>query len=1247
MHEHLSKGFPNIELIKFSGDYNKWPQFRDLFLTLVHNDKSMDNVRKFYYLLGSLQGDAAKVLEAIQVTADNYDIAWNLLLERYENNQLFIKNHVRSIFDLPSVHKDKYTLRNLIDDFNKNFRALKLLGENVEEWDTLLIHLITTKIDSRSVILWEELLINKRIANPKLSQLLDFLSDRCKLFETTDFHSKNETKVIQNTTSKNIVKCHSPVNKDKPNDRIVKKEYAYVTAKSDRVADMKCTLCGDSHYIYRCKKLFSMPVAARISEIKKLDLCLNCLRSGHAVTDCQSQGCRICAQRHNTMLHTDQDNTGPSSKWSEAPVSHETTRNAEITGLSVNYSILNEPQVLLSTVRLLIKDLTGKWHQCRALLDKGSQSNFITANLTEKLQLSRVGASIPIVGVGASHTQIVSKTFSDIKSFNDNYVNNKVEFLILDKITERLPSIGFDTSELKLPPGIQLSDTSFNVPSEIDILLGAGLFYQILRYGTRSLGPNKPVLQNTVFGWVLSGNLVLNNANQKKVPSVSCHSMQNIEVQNQLEKFWQIEEIPDTKPMTLEETECERIFIETTTRNEQGHFVVELPLRDNFHELGILEGSSSTNSINTDSYYLCKDEIRHALGLTWYPNQDMLSYAFNIEFPNKRITKRVVLSVVASIFDPLGLMSPVIISFKILLQQLWQQNLEWDEPLPQKLLDVWNHLISDIDSINSIQVSRHILVNHPVHVELHCFSDASQSAYGCCIYIKSIDATGQAVISLVCSKSRVAPLKTLSIPRLELCGAVLSTRLSKKVSQALKININACYYWVDSTIVLSWISTCPSKLKVFVSNRIAEIQRCTNVQQWAHISSSDNPADLVSRGLNATELKQCTLWWNGPSWLVHKQADWPKISEVEVKIPELKPKKLTLLAREQSEFKLIGRFSSLHRARRVTAWCFRFYHNLKLPAAKRNLESLSVSELNNSTIALLKLAQRTMFPDEISCIVNNKPISKKSKLVPFDPFVDKQGLLRIGGRLNKSSLPYDSKHQILLHPKHHLTRLIVLNEHYRQMHAGVYQLLCAIRQNYWILHGRRTPQQRYQLLWKRWTKDYLLELQRRSKWHSDPNPDNNTIRSGSMVLIIDDNSPPLLWRLGRVIDLHPGTDRVVTVRTANCDIVRAVQKLCLLPLEFAHVHNLSIDDFQVEIMSAPRKKLSRAEYRKKAKYKELQGKQYADKMKNWLLRGGEPSVSAAPEIDIQLADGSRNVPDRTDQDFSPTVTKQSAHPSVI
>nr|CAH7758363.1 unnamed protein product [Callosobruchus chinensis] len=469
----------------------------------------------------------------------------------------------------------------------------------------------------------------------------------------------------------------------------------------------------------------------------------------------------------------------------------------------------------------------------------------------------------------------------------------------------------------------------------------------------------------------------------------------------------------------------------------------------------VLEGSSSTNSINTDSYYLCKDEIRHALGLTWYPNQDMLSYAFNIEFPNKRITKRVVLSVVASIFDPLGLMSLVIISFKILLQQLWQQNLQWDEPLPLKLLDVWNHLISDIDLINSIQVSRHILVNHPVHVKLHCFSDASQSAYGCCIYIKSIDATGQALLLLVCSKSRVAPLKTLSIPRIELCGAVLSTRLSKKVSQALKININACYYWVDSTIVLSWISTCPSKLKVFVSNRIAEIQRCTNVQQWAHVASSDNPADLVSRGLNATELKQCTLWWNGPSWLVHKQADWPKISEVEVEIPELKPKKLTLLAREQSEFKLIERFSSLHRARRVTAWCFRFYHNLKLPAAKRNLESLSVSELNNSTIALLKLAQRTMLPDEISCIVNNKPISKKSKLVPFDPIVDKQGLLRIGGRLNKSSLPYDSKHQILLHPKHHLTRLIVLNEHYRQMHAGVYQLLCAIRQNHWILHGHR------------------------------------------------------------------------------------------------------------------------------------------------------------------------------------------------
>lgn len=289
-----NKGLPTIELIKFHGEYEKWAQFRDLFKTLIHEDKSINKVRKFYYLLSSLKGEASRVLESIEITEDNYDLAWGLLTERYENKALTIKNHVKALFELPTVSKG-YRLRYFLDEFQKRFRALKLLGEPVDSWSTLLIHIITTKLDYRTLAQWEEFSVNKKLKTLNLNDLLDFLSDRCKCLETTENHFVKQQDKFDS--------ARNPAgHRDKPKNQSF-------TAQTGKYV-IECAFCKAKHYIYHCEKFINLPIASRIEKIKKLKLCFNCLRANHSCSDCFSQGCKLCSKKHNTLLHETNDKLG-------------------------------------------------------------------------------------------------------------------------------------------------------------------------------------------------------------------------------------------------------------------------------------------------------------------------------------------------------------------------------------------------------------------------------------------------------------------------------------------------------------------------------------------------------------------------------------------------------------------------------------------------------------------------------------------------------------------------------------------------------------------------------------------------------------------------------------------------------------------------------------------------------------------------------------------------------------------------
>lgn len=245
--------------------------------------------------------------------------------------------------------------------------------------------------------------------------------------------------------------------------------------------------------------------------------------------------------------------------------------------------------------------------------------------------------------------------------------------------------------------------------------------------------------------------------------------------------------------------------------------------------------------------------------------------------------------------------------------------------------------------MQEISILRYALNQQYERLELHGFSDASETAYGACIYARAIDRIGNIIVKLMCVKSRVAPLKTISLPRLELCGALLLARLHQQVIEALNRLQNCNYdsfYWCDSTIVLAWIATEPSLLKTFVANRIGEIQRLTDSKRWSHVISAENPANIVSRGMSLNKLATTQLWWNGLSWLGLEANQWP-VADTEQNVALSEVKEGTIMCTTiNRNLDLFEHFASYTKLLHVTAYCLRFINNTRAKTDQRRTDLL-------------------------------------------------------------------------------------------------------------------------------------------------------------------------------------------------------------------------------------------------------------------------------------------------------------------
>lgn len=476
-------------------------------------------------------------------------------------------------------------------------------------------------------------------------------------------------------------------------------------------------------------------------------------------------------------------------------------------------------------------------------------------------------------------------------------------------------------------------------------------------------------------------------------------------------------------------------------------------LRD---ERSILELDSSSAAVKT-------------LGLTWEPSTDCFRFSSPAWNESTAITKRCVLSDASRLFDPLGLVGPVIIQAKIFLQDLWKHDCEWDEPLSPQLEDQWREYRRNLTGLDGIAVPRWVGTSRSTEaVELHGFCDASNKAYGACVYVRAVAADGSVMVHLLTSKSRVAPLenlkknkKSLSIPRLELSSALLLAHLYEKVAKNITV-ATKCRFWTDSTIVVCWLSSSPSRWKQFVANRVSEIQHITKGSVWNHVAGEDNPADIISRGMSPAQLQYESRWFHGPKWLMSDEHYWPssaQINESEFAKADLEEKSIVAALPAVAPSEIFGLRSSLVDLVRLTVYIRRFKWNTS-PANRscRKVGSITSQEYEEAIRELVKLSQRESFPQEFSDLAKHGQVQDSSRISALNPQLV-GGVLCVGGRLKNAAVADSRKHPYILDHRHPFTKIVVVHYHRKYLHAGQQQMVSAVREQFWPTSVRNLARQ--------------------------------------------------------------------------------------------------------------------------------------------------------------------------------------------
>lgn len=457
-------------------------------------------------------------------------------------------------------------------------------------------------------------------------------------------------------------------------------------------------------------------------------------------------------------------------------------------------------------------------------------------------------------------------------------------------------------------------------------------------------------------------------------------------------------------------------------------------------------------------------------------------FTFEVKTPELDgiITKRKIVSQVAQWYDPEGFISPVIVIGKRIIQDLWKMKLDWDEVVPKEMAEFWMEFRNEIGYLSNFRLDRWLKTSNQVKIQLIGFSDSSQIAYGAVLYVRVEHPDGKVECSLLNSKSRVAPLKLTTIPRLELAGAELLSKLFKE--SRLTMDYQDVEYWlfVDSSPVLYWIRKPPSNLKTYVAHRVSDIQDRTDIRRWRYVNTKENPADLLSRGVRPRDLVDNSLWLHGPAWLSQPMQDWPaeqfpykesKDVEIEMKVfrvTEFKPALDINFRGTQTRVPLLDYVPRIEQALNILSYVIRYINALrsknrppvrKTRSCKELIDQPTEQEKAWASQYFAKKMQEQYFNKELTALRQQKGLSDDSRILPLHPILDTNGLMRVGGRLDASDLDYETKHPVIISHQSRLAELLFEKAHRHCKHGGVQQMMHYLRQQSWITKLRDSLRQ--------------------------------------------------------------------------------------------------------------------------------------------------------------------------------------------
>ena len=452
---------------------------------------------------------------------------------------------------------------------------------------------------------------------------------------------------------------------------------------------------------------------------------------------------------------------------------------------------------------------------------------------------------------------------------------------------------------------------------------------------------------------------------------------------------------------------------------------------------------------------LIDDQETKVLGIVWDKNSDQFVFRFTeimLDAEKRKCSKRNVLSIIAGIYDPIGFLSPIIITLKILFQQICAKKGGWDEIINDEVKIEWYTWLKEVKTIDLRFPRCYFPTCNYDSIQIHTFFDASQIAFAAVVYLR-IQHNGITTISLVTSKSRISPLGKFTIPRLELLGGLLGANLWKSVSKIFgnfESKLEGSYFWGDSKVALCWIKNGDeAHYKQFVQNRVTKIHELTADLPWNHVPGKENPADLPSRGIKPRDLVDNKFWLQGPVWLRLSKNNWPPISknceEVEEAQVERKKDGLFTLIIGNDPSRAIDTiinendFSSYNKLMRVTAYVKRFIYNCRNKDNQVTGE-LNVDEVRNAELVWIKTLQNRLVKD-----------AKFKKLKPqLRIYTDEQGLLRSKGRIDNAEFPCEVARPMVLPGNCHVTKLLVMDAHDSVFHNGVNETMAFVRQRFWI-----------------------------------------------------------------------------------------------------------------------------------------------------------------------------------------------------